>query len=885
MGSVLLRAACTATLKCTGAASVNPSAGATTNGSGVATFKVTDTTVQTVTCTATDATDNIVITQTASVKFVAVPTTLTQSAAAPNIIPLSTPETIVLTSTLVDTATGTAVSGATVTFTINGTTVTCTGGPATTNSSGVATCSYAFAGSPTAEVLTVGSSFSAATVGSISYAASGAGTPSETITVGGTVPTFAWTTAPPVTAQTYGATFTVAASTTTAHDSGTVSYSVTGGCTIASGGFPTVYTVTMTSGTTACMVTATLAGYVYNSGSTHTYFDPETLGPVTVNAALANPAAITVTGAPASAAYQTTFSVGTSGGSAADTGAITFAASGACSDVSGGSTILMTAGTGTCSVTATQAADSNYNSVTSAAVTVAATSANATMTINCPTGDIYDGAPQGCTATSTTPSGLTVDFTYNGSSTVPTNAGTYSVVGTIDTSSQKNYSGTSSPVTFVINPEPVTAVAGNLNAVYTGAAQTIGACQFNGSFTANLSCVDNPATETEVGTGSVSPTVTYNNGDVAANYTISDQNGTWTITQASSSVALVCTSPDTYTGSQIKPCTATVTAPGPTLTATIQYANNIDVGTAAAVATFTGNTDVTSSSSTLVTFTITALPATISLGPQPLNFAYTGSQVPVTVTTTPTGLTYSISYTGITPTVYAQSSTPPTNPGSYTVVATITNPNYSGTATGTEVIGPITPPMILSLDPGSSNPSLYGTAVSFDLNVNNGAAPAPCPTGTVQFYVNDTASGSPVTLPATCDSSLFYQIATLPVGPGHHLCDLQRRRELSRDRIYYRWRAYRFIYAQPVDPGRDGRRHGSEPDHPPGNHHQRWRSDNFHGDGDAVSGNRFWTLPVPAAQCRSMNASARPRPAILRMAHWLAPPNLYRAQRPIPLSW
>ena len=37
----------------------------------------------------------------------------------------------------------------------------------------------------------------------------------------------------------------------------------------------------------------------------------------------------------------------------------------------------------------------------------------------------------------TTPSGLTVNFTYNGSSTVPTAAGSYTVVGTI---SDSNYS-------------------------------------------------------------------------------------------------------------------------------------------------------------------------------------------------------------------------------------------------------------------------------------------------------------------------------------------------------------------------------------------------------------------------------------------------------------
>ena len=68
-----------------------------------------------------------------------------------------------------------------------------------------------------------------------------------------------------------------------------------------------------------------------------------------------------------------------------------------------------------------------------------------------------------------------------------------------------------------------------------------------------------------MGTGTVTPVVTYGT-DVAANYTITTVNGTWTITQASSSVALSCPATVAYTGAAITPCVATVTAPGPTLT-------------------------------------------------------------------------------------------------------------------------------------------------------------------------------------------------------------------------------------------------------------------------------------------------------------------------------
>ena len=72
-------------------------------------------------------------------------------------------------------------------------------------------------------------------------------------------------------------------------------------------------------------------------------------------------------------------------------------------------------------------------------------SATGTMVIGKATGSIvlgslsqtYDGSAKAATAT-TTPSGLTVSFTYNGSATVPTSAGSYTVVGTIN---DANYQG------------------------------------------------------------------------------------------------------------------------------------------------------------------------------------------------------------------------------------------------------------------------------------------------------------------------------------------------------------------------------------------------------------------------------------------------------------
>jgi len=121
----------------------------------------------------------------------------------------------------------------------------------------------------------------------------------------------------------------------------------------------------MTSGTGICSVTATKAADANYNSATSTA--------VTVSAALADQAALSVTGVPGVAqAYGTSFIVGTSGGSG--TGAVSYDSTGACS-VSG-NTVTMTSGTGTCSVTATKAADTNYNGTASAAATVAAAPAD-----------------------------------------------------------------------------------------------------------------------------------------------------------------------------------------------------------------------------------------------------------------------------------------------------------------------------------------------------------------------------------------------------------------------------------------------------------------------------------------------------------------------------
>ena len=144
---------------------------------------------------------------------------------------------------------------------------------------------------------------------------------------------------------------------------------------------------------------------------------------------------------------------------------------------------------------------------------------------------------------------------------------------------------------------------------------------------------------------------------------------------------------------------------------------------------------------------------------------YDGNPKPVSVQ----GPAYSAVYTGIAPTIYAASTQPPTSPGSYQVVVTITDPNFVGRATGTLIIHPISAGLNLALESGSPSPSPYGTLLYFDLTT---VATPRCPSGTVAFYVDYAGGGSApaktVTLAANnCRQPVVFSTAAMtPTGPG-----------------------------------------------------------------------------------------------------------------------
>jgi sugar lactone lactonase YvrE len=153
--------------------------------------------------------------------------------------------------------------------------------------------------------------------------------------------------------------------------------------------------------------------------------------------------------------------------------------------------------------------DAVYGGSASGTLVISPLSATVTLGNLSPT---YNGSAQAVSVV-TSPSGLAVTVTYNGSSSVPISAGTYAVLATI---SQTNYSG-SAQGTLTIAKAPATVTLSNLTATYDGATHAVTA-------------VSNPAGLSVVVTYTVNGASTTKAPSVPGSYpvvgTISDTNYT-----------------------------------------------------------------------------------------------------------------------------------------------------------------------------------------------------------------------------------------------------------------------------------------------------------------------------------------------------------------------
>jgi hypothetical protein len=143
--------------------------------------------------------------------------------------------------------------------------------------------------------------------------------------------------------------------------------------------------------------------------------------------------------------------------------------------------------------------------------------AQATVALNVPS-PVYNGKAQLAAAT-TTPIGLPVSITYNGSTRAPVNAGTYAVVATV---TSPNAGGVQNG-TLTISPAPVTVLLSGLSAVFNGKAHKVTATVPGKRVAVNVTYDSSTIAPSAIGTYNVVATV--NNVDytgmAAGNLTIS----------------------------------------------------------------------------------------------------------------------------------------------------------------------------------------------------------------------------------------------------------------------------------------------------------------------------------------------------------------------------
>ncbi len=350
----------------------------------------------------------------------------------------------------------------------------------------------------------------------------------------------------------------------------------------------------------------------------------------------------------------------------------------------------------------------------------------------------YTGSPQSVTAT-TNPSGLSVTITYNGSSTPPTNAGTYAVVATI---SSPDYTGSASG-TMVINKASAAITLNNLAASYDGSPQTVTATTAPSGLGVNLTYNGNANAPTAVGKYTIVATISDEN------YT-GTTSGTLVISPATATVTLGNLT-DTYSA-KAQSATATTSPAG--LPVTFTYNGSpvvpVNVGTYTVVAKINS---LDAQGTATGTLTINPEPATVTLTPSTLAAVYTGKAHATTATTVPAKLAVTFTYNG--------SSTAPINVGSYAVVGTINNLNYTGSTSGTLVISPVPPlattavatvigantaTLNASINPKGSQTTVqfqYGTSTTY--GTTTGALSLPA--GTVAVSAPQAISGlSPQTI-------------------------------------------------------------------------------------------------------------------------------------------
>src|SRR5450631_3268957 len=394
------------------------------------------------------------------------------------------------------------------------------------------------------------------------------------------------------------------------------------------------------------------------------------------------------TNAPPSATYNSSFIVAATGGASGNP--VTFTSSGVCGNL--GATYTMTSGTGTCSVIANQAGNTNYSAAPTVTQLLAATTASQTITFPTIPNQTYGGT---VTLYASAGSGLTVSYTViYGPATVNGNTLTITGAGSVTVQASQagnaNYSA-ATPVsqTFTVNPaNSSTALTSSLNPSEFGQLVT---------FT---------ATVTSQYQGMVSGTVDFKSGAVSL--------GSAMLANGQASIDASFSTPGTHsitakylgdannTGST-SPALKQVVSKYPSSTAVVSNLNPSMVGQE-------------------VTFTVTVTVTTNGIPTGTVTFKSGGTALG---TVSLTGNTASLSTSALTA-------------GTRSITAV-----YSGDGTFKASTSPALK-QVVDKYPSSTtiasslNPSMVGQAVTFTATVTTNGIP----TGTVTFKSGGTALGT-----------------------------------------------------------------------------------------------------------------------------------------------
>ena len=273
----------------------------------------------------------------------------------------------------------------------------------------------------------------------------------------------------------------------------------------------------------------------------------------------------------------------------------------------------------------------------------------------------YDGTAKNATAT-TVPAGLAVDFTYDGSATAPTAAGSYAVTGTVN---EANWQG-SATGTLVVGKGTAAVTLGSLNQTYDGTAKSATASTMPAGLAVDFTYDGSATAPSAAGSYAVTGTVNEANWQGSATGTLVVGKGTATVTLGSLN--------QTYDGAA-KSATATTVPAG--LVVDLTYDGSATAPSAAGSYAVTGTVNEANWQGTNVgTLVVGKGTVTVTLGS--LNQTYDGTAKSATATTVPAGLAVDFTYDG--------SATAPTAAGSYAVTGTVNEANWQGTNVGTLAI-------------------------------------------------------------------------------------------------------------------------------------------------------------------------------------------------------